>query len=179
MIKDRRITYGRICEIMDEVEDSIANEINIDIETLFDVLYILNEKRGQMEEKDGDADKIVINIDKKVLDDAMLNAYDEEDEEEDRSDDFFLATGLDTKIVDLADHITDIVKDEEEGRAFSMIGATFQTILEAIANAHVNGRVYEETKESSEYAIKLAETLARIMSEDKPEFNDGEEADNE
>lgn len=178
MIKDRRITYGRICDIMDEVEDNISNKINIDIETLFDVLYILNEKREQMEEKDGDADKIVINIDKKTLDDAMLNAYDEDDEE-DRKDDFFLATGLDTKIVDLADHITDIVKDEEEGRAFSMIGATFQTILEAIANAHVNGRVYEDTKESSEYAIKLAETLARIMSEDKPEFNDEEEADNE
>lgn len=166
MIKDRRITYDRICDIMDEVE------------TLFDVLYILNEKRGQMEEKDGDADKIVIYIDKKALDDAMLNAYDE-DGEEDQNDDFFLATGLDTKIVDLADHITDIVKDEEEGRAFSTIGATFQTILEAIANAHVNGRCFEETKESSEYAIKLAETLARIMSEDKPEFNDGEEADNE
>lgn len=178
MIKDRRITYGRICGIMDEVEDNISNKINIDIETLFDVLYILNEKREQMEEKDGDADKIVINIDKKALDDAMLNAYDEDDEE-DRNDDFFLATGLDTKIVDLADHITDIVKDEEEGRAFSMIGATFQTILEAIANAHVNGRVYEETKESSEYAIKLAETLARIMSEDKQEFNDGEEGHNE
>lgn len=178
MIKDRRITYGRICDIMDEVEDNISNKINIDIETLFDVLYILNEKREQMEEKDGDADKIVINIDKKALDDAMLNAYDE-DGEEDRDDDFFLATGLDTKIVDLADHITDIVKDEEEGRAFSMIGATFQTILEAIANAHVNGRVYEETKKSSEYAIKLAETLAHIMSENKPEFNDGEEADNE
>lgn len=178
MIKDRRITYGRICDIMDEVEDNISNKINIDIETLFDVLYILNEKREQMEEKDGDADKIVINIDKKALDDAMLNAYDEDDEE-DLDDDFFLATGLDTKIVDLADHITDIVKDEEEGRAFSMIGATFQTILEAIANAHVNGRVYEETKESSEYAIKLAETLAHIMSENEPEFNDGEEADNE
>lgn len=178
MIKDRRITYDRICDIMDEVEDKVVANKAIDIETLFDVLYILNEKRGQMEEKDGDADKIVINIDKKALDDAMLNAYDEDDEE-DQNDDFFLATGLDTKIVDLADHITDIVKDEEEGRAFSMIGATFQTILEAIANAHVNGRVYEETKESSEYAIKLAETLARIMSEDKPEFNDGEEADNE
>lgn len=178
MIKDRRITYDRICDIMDEVEDKVAANKAIDIETLFDVLYILNEKRGQMEEKDGDADKIVINIDKKALDDAMLNAYDEDDEE-DQNDDFFLATGLDTKIVDLADHITDIVKDEEEGRAFSMIGATFQTILETIANAHVNGRVYEETKESSEYAIKLAETLARIMSEDKPEFNDGEEADNE
>ena len=174
MIKDRRITYGRICDIMDEVEDNISNKINIDIETLFDVLYILNEKREQMEEKDGDADKIV----KKALDDAMLNAYDEDDEE-DLDDDFFLATGLDTKIVDLADHITDIVKDEEEGHAFSMIGATFQTILEAIANAHVNGRVYEETKESSEYAIKLAETLAHIMSENEPEFNDGEEADNE
>lgn len=178
MIKDRRITYGRICDIMDEVEDNISNKININIETLFDVLYILNEKREQMEEKDGDADKIVINIDKKALDDAMLNAYDEDDEE-DLDDDFFLATGLDTKIVDLADHITDIVKDEEEGRAFSMIGSTFQTILEAIANAHVNGRVYEETKESSEYAIKLAETLAHIMSENEPEFNDGEEADNE
>lgn len=178
MNKDRRITYDRICDIMDEVEENIANEIVIDIETLFDVLYILNEKREQMEEKDGDADKIVINIDKKALDDAMLNAYDEDDEE-DRNDDFFLATGLDTKIVDLVDHITDIVKDEEEGRAFSMIGATFQTILEAFANAHVNGRVYEETKESSEYAIKLAEALYHIMSEDKPEFNDREEADNE
>lgn len=151
MIKDRRITYDRICDIMDEVEDKVVANKAIDIETLFDVLYILNEKRGQMEEKD----------------------------EEDQNDDFFLATGLDTKIVDLADHITDIVKDEEEGRAFSMIGATFQTILEAIANAHVNGRIYLETKESSEYAIKLAETLARIMSEDKPEFNDGKEEDNE
>lgn len=178
MIKDRRITYGRICDIMDEVEDNIANDINIDIETLFDVLYVLNEKRDQMEEKDGDADKIVINIDKKALDNAMLNAYDEDDEE-DQNDDFFLATELDTKIVDLADHITDIVKDEEEGRAFSMIGATILTILEAIANAHVNGRVYEETKESSEYAIKLAETLAHIMSKEEPEFNDGEEEDNE
>lgn len=178
MIKDRRITYDRICDIMDEVEDKVVANKAIDIETLFDVLYILNEKRGQMEEKDGDADKIVINIDKKALDDAMLNAYDEDDEE-DQNDDFFLATGLDTKIVDLADHITDIVKDEEEGRAFSMIGATFQTILEAIANAHVNGRVYEETKESSEYAIKLAKAMAHIMSGEEPEFNDGEEEDNE
>lgn len=178
MIKDRRITYGRICDIMDEVEDNISNKINIDIETLFDVLYILNEKREQMEEKDGDADKIVINIDKKALDDAMLNAYDEDDEE-DLDDDFFLATGLDTKIVDLVDHITDIVKDEEEGRAFSLIGTTLQTIVEATANAYINGEIYKETKESSEYAIKLAETLAHIMSENEPEFNDGEEAENE
>lgn len=178
MIKDRRITYDRICDIMDEVEDKVSANKAIDIETLFDVLYILNEKREQMEEKDGDADKIVINIDKKVLDDAMLNAYDEDDEE-DRKDDFFLATGLDTKIVDLSDHITDIVKDDDEGRAFSMIGAIFQTILEAIANAHINGEIYKETKESSEYAIKLAKTLAHIMSKDEPELNDGEEEDNE
>lgn len=171
MIKDRRITYDRICDIMDEVEDKVSANKAIDIETLFDVLYILNEKRDQMGEKDGDADK-------KALDDAMLNAYDEDDEE-DRNDDFFLATGLDTKIVDLVDHITDIVKGEEEGRAFSMIGATFQTILEAIANAHINGEIYKETKESSEYAIKLAKALAHIMSKDKPELNDGEEEDNE
>lgn len=96
MIKDRRITYDRICDIMDEVEDKVSANKAIDIETLFDVLYILNEKRDQMGEKDGDADKIVINIDKKFLDDAMLNAYDEDDEE-DQNDDFFLATGLDTK----------------------------------------------------------------------------------
>lgn len=178
MIKDRRITYDRICDIMDEVEDKVSANKAIDIETLFDVLYILNEKRDQMGEKDGDADKIVINIDKKALDDAMLNAYDEDDEE-DRNDDFFLATGLDTKIVDLVDHITYIVKDEEEGRAFSMIGATFQTILEAIANAHINGEIYKETKESSEYAIKLAKAMAHIMSKDEPELNDGEEEDNE
>ena len=178
MIKDRRITYGRICDIMDEVEDNISNEISIDIETLFDVLYVLNEKRDQMEEKDGDADKIVINIDKKALDDAMLNAYDEDDEE-DLNDDFFLATGLDTKIVDLVDHITDIVKDEEGGRAFSLIGTTLQTIVEATANAYINGEIYKETKESSEYAVKLAKAMAQIMSENEPEFNDGEEADNE
>lgn len=178
MIKDRRITYGRICDIMDEVEDNIANEISINIETLFDVLYILNEKREQMEEKDGDADKIVINIDKKALDDAMLNAYDEDDEE-DRNDDFFLATGLDTKIVDLVDHITDIVKDEEGGRAFSLIGATLQTIVEATANSYINGEIYKETKESSEYAVKLAKAMAHIISGDEPEFNDGEEEYNE
>lgn len=178
MNKDRRITYGRICDIMDEVEDNIANDINIDIETLFDVLYVLNEKREQMEEKDGDADKIVINIDKKALDDAMLNAYDEDDEE-DLNDDFFLATGLDTKIVDLVDHITDIVKDEEGGRAFSLIGITLQTIVEATANAYINGEIYKETKESSEYAVKLAKAIAHIMSKEEPEFNDEKEADNE